>query len=60
MVAAQEGRGRWEVGPAVVAACELPQSARGSERGYAAAAMVVGSAHVPLSGIGQSKRGRER
>jgi hypothetical protein len=45
-------RERWEVGPAVVAACELPQSARGSERGCAAAAMVVGSAHAPLSGIG--------
>jgi hypothetical protein len=26
-------RERWEVGPAVVAACELPQSSRGSEHG---------------------------
>jgi hypothetical protein len=40
-------------------ACELPQSARGSERGCAAAAMVVGSAHAPLSGIGRSERERE-
>jgi hypothetical protein len=45
-------RERWEVGPTVVAACKLPQSARGFERECAAAAMVVGSAHAPLSGIG--------
>jgi hypothetical protein len=32
---------------------------RGSERGCAAAAMVVGSAHAPLSGIGRSERKRE-
>jgi hypothetical protein len=25
----ERGRERWEVGPAIVAACELPQSARG-------------------------------
>jgi hypothetical protein len=52
-------RERWEVGSVVVAACELPQSARESERGCAAAAMVVGSAHVPLSGIGRNERERE-
>jgi hypothetical protein len=61
--AAMHGEGRWrkrwEVGPVVVAACELPQSARGFERGCAAAAMVVGSAYVPLSGIGRSERERE-
>jgi hypothetical protein len=53
-------RERWEVGPTVVAACELPQSARGSECGCAVAAMVVGSAHAPLSGIGRSEREGEK
>jgi hypothetical protein len=32
----------------------------GAGRGCAAAAMVVGSAHAPLSSIGRSKRERER
>jgi hypothetical protein len=49
-----------KVGPAVVAACELLQSARGFERGCAAAAMVAGSMHAPLSGIGRSEREGER
>jgi hypothetical protein len=39
----ERGRVRWQVGPAVVAACELPQSVRGSECGCVAVAMVVGS-----------------
>jgi hypothetical protein len=56
----KRGRERWEVGPAIVAACELPQSARGSERRCAATAMVVGSAHAPLSGIGRNEREGER
>jgi hypothetical protein len=56
----ERGRERWEVGPAVVAACELLQSTRGSERGCAAAAMVAGSVHAPLSGIGRSEREGER
>jgi hypothetical protein len=38
----ETGRERWEVGPAVVAACELPQSARGSKRGCISMVMVVG------------------
>jgi hypothetical protein len=41
-----------------VEACELPQSARGSGHGYAVVAMVVGSVHTALSGIGQSERER--
>jgi hypothetical protein len=56
----ERGRVRWQVGPAVVAACELPQSVRGSECGCVAVAMVVGSAHAPLSGIGRSEREGER
>jgi hypothetical protein len=53
-------RERWEVGPAVVTACELPQSARGVRASVRAAAMVVGSAHATLSGIGRSEREGER
>jgi hypothetical protein len=53
-------RERWEAGPAVVVTCELPQSAKGSERGCAMAAMVLGSADTPLSGIGRSEREGER
>jgi hypothetical protein len=45
-------RERWEVGPTIMAAPELPQSVRGSERGCAATVMVVGSVHALLSGIG--------
>jgi hypothetical protein len=56
----ERGRERCKVGPTVVAACELPQSARGSERGCAAAAMVVGSVHMPLSGIERSEREEQR
>jgi hypothetical protein len=48
------------VGPVVVAACEPPQLARGSEHEHAVAAMVVGSAHAPLSSIGRSEREGER
>jgi hypothetical protein len=33
---------------------------KGAGRGCAAAAMVVGSAHAPLSSIGRSERERER
>jgi hypothetical protein len=43
-----------------MAACKLPQPVRGSERGCAVAAIVVGSAHALLSGIGRSERERER
>jgi hypothetical protein len=44
-----------------VAACELPQSARGVRAWVHAAAMVVGSAHAALSGIRRSEReGGER
>jgi hypothetical protein len=47
------------VGPIVVAACELPQSARGVRAWVRAAVMVVGSAHAPLSGH-RTKRASER
>ena len=40
-------------------ACERVRSARGAERKCAAVLMVVGSAHAPLPGIGQSERARE-
>jgi hypothetical protein len=43
-----------------MATCELSQSVRGSKRGCAAAAMVVGSAYAPLSGIGRSEREGEK
>jgi hypothetical protein len=58
MHAEKRGRERWEVGPAFMAACELPQSARGSECRCVVAAMVVGSTHAPLLGIGRSERER--
>jgi hypothetical protein len=48
-----------KVGPAVVAACELPQSARGVRARVRVAAMVVGSAHAPLSDNGRSERERD-
>jgi hypothetical protein len=53
-------RERWKVGPTIVAACKLPRSARGSERECTAVALVVGSTHTLLSGIGRSEREGER
>jgi hypothetical protein len=47
------------VGPAVVTTCELLQSARGVQARVHAAAMVVGSAHAPLSEH-RTKRASER
>jgi hypothetical protein len=60
VIAARKGemREKWEVGPAVVEACELPQLARRVWARCAVAAMVVGSAHAALSGIGRSERER--
>lgn len=52
------GKGeRW--GPHVAVRVQASALGEGAERECAAALMVVGSAHVPLSGIRQSERARE-
>ena len=55
----REAGKRQEVGPACRGARASDCARRGAGRECAAALMVVGSAHAPLLGIGQSEQARE-